>query len=101
MPPEDEPPMTKDEVALVRFWVASGASRDGSHAARDVPAPALRAASEFVRADDEPRALQADGGCAACAVGKGLGSTRGAAIVAACVLGAFLLRRGSRHAGQA
>jgi cytochrome c553 len=97
MPPEDEPPMTKDEVALVVFWVESGASRDGSLPAKDVPAPALRAAAEFARPGDEPRALGADAGCAACAVGGSPGSNPGAAMLAGLALGTLLLRRGSRR----
>jgi hypothetical protein len=98
MPPEDEPPMEKDEVALVVFWVESGASRDGSLPAKDVPAPALRAAAEFTRAGDEPRALGADAGCAACAVGKSPGSNPAAVFLTGFAFGALLLRRGSRGA---
>jgi hypothetical protein len=98
MPPEDEPPMTKDEVALVVFWVESGASRDSSLPAKDVPAPALRAAAEFTRAGDEPQALAADSGCAACAVGRSPGSNHLAAILAGVGLGALVFRRSSRDA---
>ena len=97
MPPEDEPPLTKDEVALVVFWVESGASRDSLVPAKDVPAPALRAAAEFARAGEEPRALAADSGCSACAVGTSPGSTHLAAILTSLTLGALLLRRGGRQ----
>ncbi len=93
MPPEDETPMTKDEVALVVFWVTNGASRDKLQAAKDMPAPAVRAASEFVHAGDEPGALNADAGCAACSVGKSPGSTPMAAMLAGLTLIAFFLRR--------
>jgi hypothetical protein len=92
--------MTNDEVALVVFWVKSGASRDGLQPAKEMPAPAVRAASEFVYAGDEPGALAADAGCAACAVGKSAGSTSGAAFLSGLALGALLLRRSSRRGEQ-
>jgi mono/diheme cytochrome c family protein len=97
MPPEDEPPMTNDEVALVVFWVTSGASPDGLQTAKDMPAPAVRAASEFVHAGDEPGALGADAGCAACTIGKSTGSTPWAAMLTGLVLGGSFLRRSSRR----
>jgi uncharacterized membrane protein len=92
MPPADEPSMTADEIALVRFWVERGASPTASLPAKDFPAPALRAAAEHTGAQGPAAAIHG-GGCGACALGAESRSSVGAFAWAALVLGAFFYRR--------
>jgi mono/diheme cytochrome c family protein len=98
MPPVDEPPMTADEIALVRFWVERGASASDSLPAKEFPPPALRAAAEYAGASGNKAALHAGAGCAACNVGKSSSSSRNAFALAGLALGAFFLRRARRGA---
>jgi uncharacterized membrane protein len=100
MPPPEEAPMTKDEVALVRFWVERGAGQGLTLPSKDVPASSLRAAAAYLPKRGEPEALRADGGCAACAVGRGSGSGSAFAF-AALAVGALVLRRAARSAERA
>ncbi|HVR18937.1 MAG TPA: c-type cytochrome domain-containing protein, partial [Polyangiaceae bacterium] len=97
MPPEGEPPLTADEIALVRFWVQRGASRELALPSKDIPASPLRAAAEYVPKAGESPALRADAGCAACAVGRSNGSERALAL-AAFAFGLFVARRRTRGA---
>jgi mono/diheme cytochrome c family protein len=96
MPPEDEPPMTADEIALVRFWVERGASPELSLPAKDVPAGALQAAADYVPPPGKESSLRADAGCAACALGSSGGSPARACGLVALVAGALLFRRRTR-----
>jgi mono/diheme cytochrome c family protein len=96
MPPEGEPPMTADEVALVRFWVERGASPDLSVPSKDVPKGALRAAANYVPASGRGATVRADSGCAACTVGSPSGSPVHAFPLVTLVFGALLFRRGLR-----
>ena len=100
MPPEGEPPISSDEVALVRFWVERGAARELELPAKEFPATALRAAAEYVGPRAEPAAaLHADAGCAACSVGNRSALPRNALGVLGLAIGALLLRRRTRRSG--
>ena len=96
MPPEGEPPVTADEVALVRFWVERGASKSLVVASSDVPAAPLRAVAEYAPRGAESPSVHADAGCAACAVGAPASSSRTALALAGVALGAFFARRTRR-----
>jgi uncharacterized membrane protein len=100
MPPADEPAMTADEIALVRFWVERGAASDLELPAKELPASPLRAAAVYGPKAGESPSLRADGGCAACAIGSA--SVPGRALAAASVLvAALVVRRARRRAGAA
>jgi mono/diheme cytochrome c family protein len=97
MPPEGEPPMSAGEIRLVRFWVERGAARDLELPAKEIPASALGAAADYITGREKPAALlRADGGCAACAMGKRPSHTPLALAVVASWLGVLLLRRAAR-----
>jgi uncharacterized membrane protein len=96
MPPADEPQMTADEIALVRFWVEHGASANDSLPSKEFPPPALRAAAEYTGASGNKAALHAGAGCAACNVGKSSSPSRHGFALAGLALGAFFLRRARR-----
>jgi mono/diheme cytochrome c family protein len=97
MPPEGEPPMSAGEIRLVRFWVERGAARNLELPAREIPASALGAAAGYITGRDEPTALRADAGCAACAIGKLPSQTPVAVVVVGSLLGVLLLRRAARN----
>jgi hypothetical protein len=96
MPPEDEPPMTADEIALVRFWVERGASPELSLPAKEVPAGALRAAANYAPPSREESSLRADAGCAACAVASSPRAPARAFGLVGLAASALLLRRRAR-----
>ena len=99
MPPEGEPPMTADEIALVRFWILRGAARELALPSKDVPASPLRAAAEYVPKGAESPPLRADAGCAACAIGRSNGSANALAL-ALLAFGLFVARRRTRGASS-
>src|SRR6185436_14587535 len=92
MPPEDEPSMTPDEVALVTDWVKRGAGRKLEVASKELELPVRRAAAAYV-GPSGPGALHAGAGCAACSVGSAAPAGGAALGGAGLVLAALSLRR--------
>ncbi len=68
MPPEDEPPLSADEVELIGSWIDHGAPAQGLTETASLTAGAARALSAR-RAKPGPTPISARaGGCAACSV---------------------------------
>jgi uncharacterized membrane protein len=99
MPPDDEPQMTRGEIALLRTWVEHGAAlgfeANTSELAPDVRNAILRRPPKaWSTTVEEPLAAKS-GGCAACALGRPSGGALGAWSLAAFLSLALVLRRGS------
>jgi mono/diheme cytochrome c family protein len=97
MPPEEEPQLEADELALLRAFILNGGAVGATVATAELPAGAVRAlASRSSALRPPPPATPRTAGCGACAVGESTKSPIFSGFGPAAVALVWFLRRRSR-----
>jgi mono/diheme cytochrome c family protein len=98
MPPEEEPQLEADELALLRAFILKGGADGATVATAELSAGAVRALASRVPAPSPPpAATPRTAGCGACAVGENTKSPVFSGLGPFAVALALLLRRLSRR----